>query len=77
MKLYESCFDYKLSAVDLEYDGESWEIELDKFKNSYDPESDFMEQLSKHNLFLLVCMLDLSNDDYMEKCYEIQSIVSS
>ena len=77
MKLYESCFDYKLSVTDIEYLGESWEIELDKFKNSYDPELDFMEQLSKHNLFLLVCMLDLSNDDYMEKCYEIQSIVLS
>ena len=71
MKLYEKCFDYKLSAKDI------WKIELGNFKKSYDCKADFMEQFSKHNLFLLVCMLDLSDDDYMEKCYEIQSIVSS
>ena len=71
MKLYEKCFDYKLSATDV------WEIELENFKRSYDRKADFMEQFSKHNLFLLLCMLDLSDDDYMEKCYEIQLIVSS
>jgi hypothetical protein len=75
MKLYESCFDYKLAAEDIVYDGESWTVELENFKVVYTPEADFMEQLSQHNLFLLVCMLDLSDDDYVEKIYEIHSDV--
>lgn len=79
MKLYETCFDYKRDAMDVidEYGGSYWEscwdVELDNFKKTYNPEVDFMEQLSQHNLFLLVCMQDLNNDDYMEKCYEILS----
>ena len=76
-KLYETCFDYKRAAEDVidEYVGENWEVELNNFKNTYNPEADFMIQLSQHNLFLLVCMLDLKDDDYMEKCYEIHSEV--
>ena len=77
MKLYENCYDYRLAAEDVvnEYDGESWTVELENFKATYNHEADFMEQLSQHNLFLLVCMMDLSDDDYVEKCYEIQSEV--
>ena len=77
MKLYEKCFDYRLSAEDVvnEYDGESWTVELENFKEIYDPEADFMEQLSQHNLFLLVCMMDLSDDEYVDKCCEIHSEV--
>jgi hypothetical protein len=77
MKLYEKCFDYRLSAEDVvnEYVGESWTVELENFKAVYNPEDDFMEQLSQHNLFLLVCMMDLSDDEYMDKCCEIQSEV--
>jgi hypothetical protein len=75
MKLYEICFDYKREAEDVisEYVGSSWETELDNFKKIYNPEEDFMKQLSQHNLFYLVCMLDLNDDDYIEKCYEIHS----
>jgi hypothetical protein len=72
MKLYETCFDYKLFAEDCYYEGD-WDTELNDFKTGYNPAKDFMEQLSEHNLFLLLCMMDLSNDDYMDKCYEIQS----
>ena len=74
-KLYNNCFDYKRNRDDviIEYVQLNWEVELNKFKNIYNREADFMEQLSKNNLFILVCMLDLNNNDYMEKCYEIQS----
>jgi len=87
MKLYENCFDYKHDADDIineykiekcdvnKYIQENWNIELNNFKDVYNHELDFMEQLSMHQLFSLVCMLDLSSDDYMEKCYEIQSYV--
>ncbi len=87
MKLYENCFDYKLNADDIineynivncevnKYVKDNWNIELNYFKDVYNHEVDFMEQLSKHKLFSLICMLDLSDDDYMEKCYEIQSYV--
>lgn len=87
MKLYETCFDYKRNADDVinEYDmvncdinkyvQDNWNIELNYFKDVYNHEVDFMEQLSKNRLFILVCMLDLSDDDYMDKCYEIQSYV--
>ena len=75
IKIYNNCFEYKRTAEDVinEYVKSSWAIELNNFKKIYNPEANFMEQLSKHNLFLLVCMLDLNDDDYMEKCYEIQS----
>ena len=75
MKLYESCFDYKLSAEYIEYDGKDWDTELENFKQIYNPEEDFMEQLSQHNLFLLVCLLDLDSDEYVDKCYEIHAEV--
>ena len=77
MKLYENCFDYKRTAMDVIdiYVESTWEIELNNFKKNYNPEADFMEQLSQHNLFILVCMLDLNDDDYMEKCYEIYSFI--
>jgi len=87
MKLYEKCFDYKLDVDDIinkynivksdvnKYVQDNWNIELNYFKDVYNHELDFMEQLSKHKLFILVCMLYLNNDDYMEKCYEIQSYV--
>ena len=76
MKLYENCFYYKLAADDVitAYVDKNWEIELDIFKKSYNSDDDFMEQLSRHKLFHLVCMLD---DDYMEKCYEIQSVLNN
>ena len=87
MKLYETCFDYKRNADDIineynivncdvnKYVQDNWNIELNYFKDVYNHEVDFMEQLSKNRLFILVCMLDLNNDDYMEKCFEIQSYV--
>ena len=72
------CFDYKRSAEDVisEYVQSKWETELNDFKENYNQQEDFMEQLSRHNLFNLVCMLNLNNDDYMEKCYLIQSEVN-
>jgi len=75
MKTYESCFDYKLDAEDVAtmYDGKDWDTEFISIKQIYDPSLDFMKQLSQHNLFLLVCMLNLNNDDYMEKCCQIES----
>jgi len=78
IKTYNNCFEYKRAAEDVinEYIQSNWDIELDKFKKCYNSEADFMEQLSKHKLFVLVCMLDLSDDDYMEKCYEIQSYLN-
>ena len=72
MKLYEKCFDYKLDSEDVIVDS-TWEIELDNFKQIFNPEEDFMEQLSRHKLFLLVCKLN--DDAYVDKCYEIHSEV--
>jgi hypothetical protein len=74
MKLYEKCFDYRLSAEDCYYDGD-WDTELSDFKTGYNPDEDFMEQLSQHNLFILLCMLDLTDDEYVDKCCDIQSDV--
>jgi hypothetical protein len=75
MKLYESCFDYRHSAKYIKYDGEAWDTELENFKSVYDPDVDFMDQLSRHNLFLLVCLLDLNSDEYFDKCSDILSEV--
>ena len=77
MKLYEQCFDYRLSSDDVEAIDSTWDDELTSFINDYVQGEDFMEQLSRHNLFILVCMLDLKDDEYIEKCYEIYSFVSS
>jgi hypothetical protein len=74
MKLYEKCFDYRLSAEDCYYEGD-WDTELSDFKTGYNPDEDFMEQLSQHNLFILLCMLDLTDDEYVDKCCDIQSDV--
>jgi hypothetical protein len=77
MKLYESCFDYKIDAENVvDYDGEDWDTELENFKKGYNPDVDFMEQFSQHNLFLLVCLLDLNCDEYVDKCYDILSEVN-
>jgi hypothetical protein len=78
IKIYNNCFEYKRAADDVinEYIQSNWNTELCNFKNHYNREAHFMEQLSKHKLFVLVCMLDLNDDDYMEKCYEIQSLVT-
>jgi hypothetical protein len=76
MKLYESCFDYKLSAEYITYDGKDWDTELENFKSVYNPDEDFMDQLSRHNLFLLVCLLDLDSDEYFDKCSDILSEVN-
>lgn len=73
--IQNTCFDYKRQAEDVinEYIQSNWEMELNDFKRIYNNQEDFMEQLSQHNLFNLLCMLDLTDDDYMEKCYAIQS----
>ena len=76
MKLYETCFEYKLDADDCYYEGD-WDTELNDFKTTYNPDADFMKQLSDHNLFLLVCMMDLNDDEYVDKCYDIQSEVGN
>jgi hypothetical protein len=78
IKIYNNCFEYKREAHDVinEYIQSNWNTELCNFKNHYNQEADFMEQLSQHKLFVLVCMLGLNDDDYMEKCYEIQSLVN-
>ena len=72
MKLYEKCFDYKLDSEDVIVDS-TWEFELENFKQIFNTEEDFMEQLSRHKLFLLVCKLN--DDAYVDKCYEIHSEV--
>ena len=77
MKLYERCFDYRILADEVEEIDSTWDFELKSFIREYVPGEDFMEQLSRHRLFTLVCMLDLSDDEYMEKCYEIHSFVVS
>ena len=74
MKVYETCFDYRLTAEDCYYEGD-WDTELSDFKTRYNQEGDFMEQLSKHNLFLMICVLDLTDDEYVDKCCEIESEV--
>jgi hypothetical protein len=76
MKLYESCFDYRHSAKYITYDGKDWDTELENFKSVYNPDKDFMDQLSRHNLFLLVCLLDLDSDEYFDKCSDILSEVN-
>ena len=78
IKIYNNCFEYKRRADDVinEYVESNWATELDNFSKVYNPEGDFMEQLSEHKLFVLVCMLNLNDDDYMEKCYEIQSRIT-
>jgi hypothetical protein len=76
MKLYESCLDYKRDAEDVLNENvicENWITEFNYLKKIYDPNKDFMEQLSNHNLFRLLCILDLNCDDYIDKCYEIKS----
>jgi hypothetical protein len=76
MKLYETCFDYKLDAEDCHCEGD-WDTEFKNFEKCYNPREDFMEQLSKHDLFLLLCMRDLNNDDYMEEIFMIKSEVEN
>ena len=78
IKIYNNCFEYKRTAEDVinEHIQLNWNAELDNFKRVYNQKAGFMEQLSEHKLFSLVCMLDLNDDDYMEKCYEIQSLVN-
>ena len=65
-------FDYEVEAID-----STWDDELESFFVDYDPNDDFMEQLSRHSLFILVCMMDLSDDEYVEKCSDIYCYVSS